>query len=218
MKKIFLISLLIISFNAKSQIVRPFIGFSTYLHWDFEKLTYFGLNSGVEFKVSSYFMPELEFSYFYGNLEDESRINVQYVNVLLYTRSASSFNLSFCPKIALGNNEDGTNFLVILPRYTFSKIEAKGNFSKRNDDDSISESNEIQNDIQHSLGLGVGFDIALSDENSSSLCLILYYNGVNLGKVVNELEHNDGYEINAKGVLGAGVNYYFGFKKKLGHK
>jgi hypothetical protein len=217
MKKIILFILLAISINIEAQIVRPFIGFSTYLHWDFEKSSYFGLNSGVEFKVSSYFMPELEFSYFYGSLEDESRINVQYVDVLLYTRSASSFNFSFCPKIALGNRGDGTNFMVILPRYTFSKIEAKGYFSERNDDDTISESNEIQNDIQHSLGLGVGFDIALSDENTSSLCLILYYNGVNLGKVVNELEHSSGYEINAKGVLGAGINYYFGFKKKLRH-
>jgi hypothetical protein len=217
MKKIILFILLAISFNAKSQVVRPFIGFSTYLHWDFEKSSYFGLNSGVEFKVSSYFMPELEFSYFYGSLEDESRINVQYIDVLLYTRSVSSFNFSFCPKIALGNNEDGTNFMSILPRYTFSKIEAKGHFSERNDDDTISESNEIQNDIQHSLGLGVGFDIALSDENTSSLCLILYYNGVNLGKVVNELEHSSEYKVNAKGVLGAGINYYFGFKKKLRH-
>jgi hypothetical protein len=217
MKKIILFILLAISINIEAQIVRPFIGFSTYLHWDFEKSSYFGLNSGVEFKVSSYFMPELEFSYFYGSLEDESRINVQYVDVLLYTRSASSFNFSFCPKIALGNRGDGTNFMVILPRYTFSKIEAKGYFSERNDDDTISESNEIQNDIQHSLGLGVGFDIALSDQNTSSLCLILYYNGVNLGKVVNELEHSNEYEINAKGVLGAGINYYFGFKKKLRH-
>ena len=214
MKNILLICLFVISYNVKAQIVRPFIGFSTYLHWDFEKSSYIGLNSGVEFKVNRNFLPELEFSYFYGSLKDESRINIQYVNVSLYTRSASSFNFSFCPKIALGNREDGTNFMVILPRYSFSKIQAKGNFSERNDDDTILENNEIQNDFQHSFGLGVGFDIGLSDENTSSLCLILYYNGVNLGKVVNELEHSNRYEVNAKGALGAGINYYFGFKKK----
>ena len=210
----FLIILLLSSICSKAQIVRPFIGFSSYLQWDFEKSSYVGLNSGVEIKVNRYFLPELEFSYFLGTLKEESLVNDQYQKAVSYSRSASSLNFSFCPKIAIGNKEDGSNFLSILPRYTFSKIEAKGNYAKLNSDNSITENHELQNDSQHSIGLGLGYDIGLSDENTSSLSLILYYNRVNLGKTVNELENSNEFKIKTSGVLGAGINYYFGFKRK----
>jgi hypothetical protein len=214
MKKLFLIILLSISFCSKAQIVRPFIGFSSYLQWDFEKSSYLGLNSGVEFKINRYLLPELEFSYYIGKLQEESLVNNQYEKVVLYSKYASSLNFSFCPKIAIGNKEDGSNFLTILPRYTFSKIVAKGNYAERNNDNSITEQKELQKDYQHSLGLGVGYDISLSDENTSSLSLILYYNGVSLGKVVNKLDHSNEFQVSESGVLGAGINYYFGFKRK----
>ncbi|PWA08915.1 hypothetical protein [Flavobacterium laiguense] len=214
MKKIILFILLIISMNANAQTVRGFGGFSSYLQWDFYKSSYFGVNTGTEFKISSYFMPELEFSYFYGTLEQASRYNNQLLQTSSYTRSVSSLNFSFCPKIALGNKKDGAGYLVILPRYTFSQIEAKGDFIVVNESKTLIENRDFQKGSQHSLGLGIGYDIDTSDDNSNSLCLILYYSGVNLGKVINEMEHSSGYKINDKGVLGAGLNYYFSFKKE----
>jgi hypothetical protein len=159
-------------------------------------------------------MPELEFSYFFGSLEEASRYNDQLIQTSSYTRSVSSLNFSFCPKIALGNKKDGAGYLVILPRYTFSQIEAKGDFIAINENNTLTESRDFQKASQHSLGIGIGYDVDTSDDTSNSLCLILYYSGVNLGKVINEMEHSNGYEINDKGVLGAGLNYYFSFKKK----
>jgi hypothetical protein len=163
-------------------------------------------------------MPELEFSYFFGSLEEASRYNDQLIQTSSYTRSVSSLNFSFCPKIALGNKKDGAGYLVILPRYTFSQIEAKGDFIAINENNTLTESRDFQKASQHSLGIGIGYDVDTSDDTSNSLCLILYYSGVNLGKVINEMEHSNGYEINDKGVLGAGLNYYFSFKKKSRQK
>lgn len=210
----FLLIVLAVSLNAKAQTVRGFGGVSAYLQWDFEKSYYGGLNTGIEFKITSYLMPELEFSCFFGSLEDASRYNDKLIQTSSYSRSVSSLNFSFCPKIVLGNKKDGAGYLVILPRYTFSQIEAKGDFIGTNENNTLTESRDFQKGSQHSLGLGIGYDVDISDDNSNSLCLILYYNGVNLGKVINEMEHSTGYKINDKGVLGAGLSYYFGFKKK----
>jgi hypothetical protein len=214
MKRIFLFILLAIALNANAQTVRGFAGFSTYLQWDFDKSSILGVNTGAEFKITSYLMPELECSYFLGDIEDASRYNNEFIQTSFYTRSVSSLNFSFCPKIALGNKKDGAGYLVILPRYTFSQIEAKGYFIATNENNTLTESNDFQKNSQHSLGLGIGYDVDISSDYSNSLCLILYYNGVNLGKSINEMEHSSGYKINDKGVLGTGMNYYFSFKKK----
>jgi hypothetical protein len=215
LRHLILFVLLAFSSGAKAQMVRPFIGGSAYLQWDFEKSSYAGVNVGAEFKIKPYFMPEFECSYFFGGIEDATKykFGTPIIQTELYIRSVSSLNFSFCPKIAIGNKNDGASYLVILPRYTISKIEAKGNFVEFNEDGTSINNNEFEKNTQQSLGLGVGLDIPLSNDNSNSICLILYYNGVNLGKAINSLEHSTGYEFNSNGVLGAGVNYYFSFRK-----
>jgi hypothetical protein len=207
--------LLAFSGNAKAQIVRPYIGGSAYLQWDFEKSSYAGANAGAEFKIKPYFMPELECSYFFGGIEDATKDNfgTPIIQTELYIRSISSLNFSFCPKIAIGNKKDGASYLVILPRYTVSKIEAKGNFVEFNENGTSINNYEFEKSTQQSLGLGVGLDIPLSSDKSNSICLIIYYNGVNLGKAINNLEHSAGYEFNSNGTMGIGVNYYFSFIK-----
>lgn len=215
MRNLILFVLLAFSSGAKAQIVRPFIGGSAYLQWDFEKSSYAGVNAGAEFKIKPYFMPELECSYFFGGIEDATKykFGTSLVQTELYIRSVSSLNFSFCPKIAIANKNDGASYLVILPRYTISKIEAKGNFVEFNENGTSTNNYEFEKSTQQSLGLGVGLDIPLTGDNSNSICLILYYNGINLGKAINSLEHSAGYEFNSNGVLGFGVNYYFSFKK-----
>ncbi len=215
MKNIILFILLAFSCSAKAQIVRPFIGGSAYLQWDFEKSSYAGANAGAVFKIKPYFMPELECSYFFGGIEDATKykFGTPIIQTELYIRSVSSLNFSFCPKICIGNKRDGANYLVILPRYTISKIEAKGNFVEFNENGTSKNNYEFEKSTQHSVGLGIGLDIPLSGDNSNSICLIIYYNGVNLGKVINNLEHSSDYKFNSNGVLGAGVNYYFSFRK-----
>lgn len=215
MRNLILFILLVFSSEALAQIVRPFIGGSAYLQWDFEKSSFAGVNVGSEFKIKPYFMPELECSYFFGGIEDATKykFGTPLVQTELYIRSVSSLNFSFCPKITLGNKNDGASYLVILPRYTISTIEAKGNFVQYNENGTLINNYEFEKSTQQSLGLGVGLDILLSDDNSNSICLIFYYSGVNLGEATNNLEHSSGYEFNSNGVLGVGVNYYFSFRK-----
>lgn len=215
MKNLILFVLLFFSGGTKAQIVRPFIGGSAYLQWDFEKSSYAGVNVGTEFKIKPYFMPEFECSYFFGSIEDASKykFGTPIIQTELYIRSVAALNFSFCPKIAIVNKNDGASYLVILPRYTISSIEAKGNFVEFNENGTSTNNLEFEKSTQHTFGLGVGLDIPLSGDNSNSICLILYYSGVNLGKAINNLEHSSGYEFNSNGVLGVGLNYYFSFKK-----
>ncbi|MBX9808215.1 MAG: hypothetical protein K2X95_10505 [Flavobacteriaceae bacterium] len=215
MRNLFLFVLLVYYCESNAQAIRPFIGGSAYLQWDFEKSSFAGVNAGAEFKIKPYFVPELECSYFFGSIEDASKykFGAPLVQTELYIRSVSSLNFSFCPKIAIGNKNDGASYLVILPRYTFSKIEAKGDFVEYNENGTYINHNEFEKSTQQSLGLGVGLDIPLSDDNSNSIGFILYYNGINLGKAINSLQHSTGYEFNSNGVLGLGVNYYFSLRK-----
>jgi hypothetical protein len=215
LRNLFLFVLLVYYGESNAQAIRPFIGGSAYLQWDFEKSSFAGVNAGAEFKIKPYFMPELECSYFFGSIEDASKYKFgdPLIQTELYIRSVSSLNFSFCPKIAIGNKNDGASYLVILPRYTISKIEAKGNFVEYNENGTYINYNEFEKSTQQSLGLGVGLDIPLSDDNSNSIGFILYYNGINLGKAINSLQHSVGYEFNSNGVLGLGVNYYFSLRK-----
>jgi hypothetical protein len=213
--KCILIFLLVFVAGVNAQILRPFVGGSAYLQWDFKKSSFAGVNLGAGLKINPYFMPELECSYFFGGIEDATQYTFETPSVQteLYIRSVSSTNFSFCPKIAMANSNDGSSYLVILPSYTISNIKARGNFVSFNENSTSTTKHEFEKSTQHSLGLGVGLEIPLSGDNSNSIALILYYSGVNLGKIINNLEHSEDYTFNSNGVLGVGVNYYFSFRK-----
>jgi len=66
---------------------------------------------------------------------------------------------------------------------------------------------------RHSLGIGLGLDIYVSDNNSSSVELILYYQGIELGNTLSELKFST-TNYSTKDVLGLGITYYIGTKNK----
>jgi hypothetical protein len=217
MKKIILFTLLVISMNTKAQTVRGFGGFSGYLGAILDKSLFVGVNCGAEFKIKRYIKPEIEFNVLYVPVDDVELRSDQGNAKSIFRRSAHSLNFNFCPKICIGNNGENDTYFVILPKYSFSKVTAAGEFITLNANDIKTTTKETISDWQHSLGIGLGLDISVSNDNTDSLCLNIYYQNVDMGKALNELNHT-GSRFFIKNSLGAGLNYYFSFKKKPGPK
>jgi opacity protein-like surface antigen len=216
-KYIIYFSFILFSLNSNAQKIRGITGISAYLDSDFKKSAFIEVGGGLEFKINRLIKPEVGFSYFVGTLENDITRNPQGVAIDILEKKASAINFSFTPKICLSSSEDdaGDISFQILPVYNISKVEAEGNYTiinQSNPSSSVSKK-EMISQWQHSLGIGLGIDIALSDKNFDSLAINLYYNGVNMGKVLTALGHNDAtYSTN--NVFGFGVKYYFGFNKK----
>ncbi|WP_123955267.1 hypothetical protein [Flavobacterium cheongpyeongense] len=205
----------VISISSFAQKIRPFVGVSAYIHTDFDKSVIGDLKAGAEYRALYYLMPEIEINFMYGVLQNVTNRNDIGLVISEYSRKASVINYSFSPKIILGNkNPDGSGYIQILPKYTYSDIYAKGTTFKRNPANLSQplEEKEKASSSQHSFGIGIGYVTALSDNGSQSLALNIYLNNVDLGKALNKLKHDKTF--NTETVIGIGLNYYFSLKKK----
>lgn len=209
-----LILFFLIPFGCFAQKIRPFAGVSGYIHTDFKNSGFGDLKGGVEYKILYYLMPEIEISYMLGTLENITNSNETGMVMSEYLQKASAVNYSFCPKITLGNKIDGDGYIQILPKYTYSNIQATGSVFTRNpiNPSQPIEKKEKAAEHQHSLGIGVGYVIDLPDDSTQSFALNIYLNNIDLGKALNKLGRER--KFNTGSVIGLGVNYYFSFKKK----
>ena len=73
---------------------------------------------------------------------------------------------------------------------------------------------ERYSEIRHSLGIGIGIYVNLSEKTSDAIALNLYYMGIDFGNSLSNLNFSQGSRYRTKDVLGLGINYYFGFVKK----
>ena len=198
----------------KAQVVRPYVGVATYFHTDFSSSVFLSLKSGAEFGLNKYVKPEVEISGIIGALEDFTKKDENNRIIEEYTRSVTSINFSFCPKIILGNSKELDSYFVILPKFSISNIEAHGNLTTYNNMGVlIANQRKIVKDWNQSVGFGVGYNFNLSLENPDSLCIILDLQGVELGDAVNEL-NNSNNRTTTKWTFGLGLNCYFNFFKK----
>lgn len=207
--------LFLISFGTFAQKIRPFAGVSAYIHTDFDKSVFGDLKAGVEYKLFYYLKPEIEINFMYGVLEEVTNRDEAGLVISEYSKRASAVNYSFCPKIILGNKDgDGSGYLQILPKYTYSNIQATGHTFTRNPNNLSQpiEKKKKVSDNQHSFGIGLGYLVDFSDDNAQSLALNIYLNNIDLGKALNKLEQDKRF--NTQYVIGFGLNYYFSFKKK----
>lgn len=213
-KNVFGIVFLLSFINVTGQIVRPYLGFATYLHTDFSNSVFLSLKSGGEFSLNRYLKPEMEISGIVGALEDYIKRNENNRITEEYTRSVTSINFSISPKIILGNSKELNSYFVILPKYSISNIEAHGNLSTYNNAGTlIANQRKIVKEWSQSFGLGIGYNFDLSDNNPDSLCIILDLQGVELGDAINRISENKN-RITTKWTFGLGLNYYFNLKKK----
>lgn len=199
---------------SNAQFVRPYVGFATYLHTDFSNSVFFSLKTGTEFSLNKYLKPEIEISGIVGALEDFTTRDQNNRIIEEYTRSVTSINFSISPKIILGNAMELDSYFIILPKYSISNVEAHGNLTTYNNTGSIiANKRKIVKDWSQSLGMGIGYNFNLSDNNPDSLCIILDLQGVELGEAINKINENSS-RVTTKWTFGLGFNYYFNLKKK----
>jgi len=205
----------LISLGTYAQKIRPFVGVSGYIDTDFDKSFFGDLKIGAEYKLAYYLKPEIDINYMFGTLEELTKRDDTGLVLSVYAKKVSAVNYSFCPKIILGNkNGDGSGYLQILPRYTYSSIQASGHRVSRNSTNLSKpiEEKEKTYDIQHSFGIGLGHVIDFSDDNSQSLAINIYFNNIDLGNALNMLKQDRRFK--TQDVIGFGLNYYFVFKKR----
>lgn len=203
------------SLCATAQRVRPFAGFSLYLDKEFKESGYGGINAGAEFKVYKHFKPEIEINLLFGSLQNKTIRDNLGNDTNLFVRSVSAINFSLSPKICFGDIYEDDSYFFIQPKYNISRVEANGsNFiiDKINPLKSVEEKDNYL-EWRHSLGIGVGFDIGVSDKNSSSVAVSLYYQGINMGNALSKLKFRTS-SYSTKDVLGLGITYYIGVKNK----
>lgn len=217
MKNIFYAFLALFCINSNAQQIRAFAELSSYLDSEFQRSTFVEAGGGLEVKVNRFIKPEIGVSYFFGDFEDGINRDNQGTLVDVLSNRVSALNFNLTPKIYFCSAEfsAGDVFFQILPRYNISKVQVDRTFTvinQSNPSNSVSKK-QTASEWQHSLGIGVGIDIILSDENYDSLAINLYYNGVDMGKLVTDLSQNN-TKYSTNNTLGLGLNYYFGFKKK----
>jgi hypothetical protein len=205
----------LISLGTYAQKTRPFIGVTSYIDTDFNKSFFGDLKLGAEYELAYYLKPEIELSYMFGALEQLTNRDNTGLILYEYSKKISAINYSFCPKIIIGNkNSDDSGYLHILPKYTYSNIEATGNRVYRNPSNLSKpiEEKEKVSENQHSFGIGLGYVIGFSDDNNQSLAFNIYFNNIDLGHALNMLKQDRQFK--TQDVIGFGLNYYFAFKKE----
>lgn len=215
-KKILFSVLVLSCINSNAQHARVFANISAYSHSDFENNSFAEVGTGLEVKVHRFLKPEIGVSYFIGRLEDYSRNDALGNPLDFRTSKAYALNFNLTPKISLYSKEvnSGDVFIQILPRFNVSKIGADRHYTLINQTKPSASvtTKETVSEWQHSFGIGLGIDIVLSDNSYDSLSVNLYYNGVNMGKALTEVNHS-GSRVNTE-TVGVGISYYLGFEKK----
>lgn len=207
---------MLVCLNSNAQHARVFANLSAYSHSDFQNNSFVEVGSGLEVKVHRFLKPEVGVSYFIGSLEDYSKNDALGNTLDFRTSKAYALNFNLTPKISLYSKEvnSGDVFIQILPRFNVSKIGADRNYTVINQTKPSASvtTRETVSEWQQSFGIGVGIDIVLSDKSYDSLSVNLYYNGVNMGKALTEV-NNSSSRVNTD-TLGLGISYYLGFEKK----
>jgi hypothetical protein len=214
MKNIFLAILLVITSSLQAQRIRAFVGIAGYLDTDYKGSIFGSASTGLEFKIINNFRPEVELGVMYGTPETFTEYTETGLVQNVFERTTTAINYSFCTKIYLGNPDDSNVDIVILPKYTYSKIFGKTESTTRNTNDLSKPIIEKKsaNTWDDSFGIGIGVSVNFSEKYYHSADLILYFNGVNLGTALKTI--NSDSTLNTKDTLGLGFLVYFGGKRK----
>ncbi len=206
---------LLLSLGTNAQKIRPLFGVSYYIDSSFEKSAFRDIKLGVEYELAYFSRPEIEVNYMFGDLETYTNRDNTGLLISEYSKNVSAINYSFCPKIILGNkSRDNFGYLHILPKYTYSNIEANSSivYIDPSNLNKYVEKKERTSNNRHSFGIGLGCVLDFSEDNTQSCAFNIYFNNLDLGSVLNMPGEN--YRYSTKDVIGFGVNYYYSFKKK----
>lgn len=210
-----IILFLLFSIAVNAQLAKPFFGFGVSYNTKFENKGFGNISTGVEFSFLKYVKPEIEIGFFFGKAHVDYKFDDQYKIINQLEKSFSSLNFSFSPKIVWKQDDDDGYFFQIMPKYSVARVEAIGNYYNVNQNENTIAFAERQvlKSVKQSFGIGIGICFSVSEQDIDAIALNLYYNNNNFGGLLNDLKYNSNKN-NTKNVLGFGVNYYFGTKKK----
>jgi hypothetical protein len=214
-----IIFLFLFSTTTNAQFARPLIDISA----NRESLTgnnnIFNCGLGVEFRILKSISPEISAGFSLKNEIEKTSWDINNkINGIAFAK-ANSLNFSFCPKILIYTEEENHYSISILPKYTFSKINASIDYAsvQPNQDISLPFKNEIASANVHSFTIGAGFYINLDKEMQQSLTFNLYFNNIEFGKAMNQFEKLNN-NISTKNYLGFGIIYYFSLSSNYDSK
>jgi hypothetical protein len=210
-KKIFTI-LFILSFSfANALQIRGFVGASIYL----DLLNTTNFNLGIDYKISSYFKPEIGGSIFIGGATKFESTDTNGKNTE-FNRTMVATNFSFVPKICFGKDEvdEGVRFQV-LPLFNFTKIKAMGDFNFLNVTNSKIETEKetIISNFKLTIGIGAGIYFNVRKNSNDAVAINLYYNNIEFAKEISDLKYSNQSISTQSNSLGIGAKYYLGRKK-----
>lgn len=206
-----IIFLLLFSIAANAQLARPFVDVSVNRESLSGNNTIFNCGLGIEFRILRFISPEISAGFSLKNeIEKASFDSNNILNGYSFSK-ANSINFSFCPKILIYTEEENHYSISILPKYSFSKINASIDYATvQNLEIVLPFKNEIASTNVHSFTIGVGFNINLDKEMQQTLAFNLYLNNIDFGKALNQFEKLNN-SVNTKNYLGFGLIYYFSF-------
>lgn len=213
-KIIFKVVFILVSglFKLNAQQLCPFIGGAYTIDSRLYNDGYYNLNVGFQLSFKKFVKPEIVFEYFIGGFDDNINFDDKGFITEINSRNFSIMNLGMCPKIILFQDIDKNYYFQFLPKYNLSKISAVGEYTLINDSNSIVKKEVITN-IRQSLGIGFGIVLKLSNKNPDAIALNLYYQNIDISRVLTELTYNLG-TFTTKDLLSFGINYYFNLKKE----
>lgn len=203
-----IIFLLLFSIAANAQLARPFVDVSVNRESLSGNNTIFNCGLGIEFRILKFISPEISAGFSLKNeIEKASFDNNNILNGYSFSK-ANSINFSFCPKILIYTEEENHYSISILPKYSFSKINASIDYATvQNLEIVLPFKNEIASANVHSFTIGMGFNINLDKEMQQSLAFNLYLNNIDFGKALNRFDKLNN-SVNTKNYLGFGIIYY----------
>lgn len=213
-----IIFLLLFSIAANAQLARPFVDVSVNRESLSGNNTIFNCGLGIEFRILKFISPEISAGFSLKNeIEKASFDNNNILNGYSFSK-ANSINFSFCPKILIYTEEENHYSISILPKYSFSKINASIDYATvQNLEIVLPFKNEIASANVHSFTIGMGFNINLDKEMQQSLAFNLYLNNIDFGKALNQFEKLNN-SVNTKNYLGFGLIYYFSLTSNYENK
>jgi hypothetical protein len=205
-----IIFLFLFSIAANAQLARPFIDISANRESLSGNSTIVNCGLGAEFRILKFISPEISAGFSLKNeIEKTTFDSNNLINGIAFAK-AYSLNISFCPKILIYTEEENHYSISILPKYSFSKINASMDYAtvQPNLDIILPFKNEVASANVHSFTIGAGFYINLNKKMQQSLAFNLYLNNIDFGKALNQFEKLNN-SINTKNYLGFGIIYYF---------
>jgi hypothetical protein len=213
------ILLFLFSITTNAQFARPFLDINGSRESLSSNNNIFNCGLGVEFRILKFISPEISAGFSLKNEVEKTFWDVNNkINGIAFAK-ANSLNFSFCPKILIYTEEENHYSISILPKYTFSKINASIDYATvlPNQDILLPFKNEIATENVHSFTIGAGFYINLDKEMQQSLAFNLYFNNIEFGKAMNRFEKLNN-SVSTKDYLGFGMIYYFSLSSNCDSK